>query len=80
MTAFTVQPTVLDGVSNDAAGSQEEIFGRQLTVLHFERENEALRIANASRYGVAASICTGEVHGPEDDLDQAVNRHEEEER
>jgi gamma-glutamyl-gamma-aminobutyraldehyde dehydrogenase len=53
-----VEPTVLEGIANDAPVAQEEIFGPVLTVLDFEDEEEALRIANASRYGLAASIWT----------------------
>ncbi len=53
-----VEPTVLEGVSADAAVAREEIFGPVLTVLDFEGEDEALRVANASPYGLAASIWT----------------------
>jgi gamma-glutamyl-gamma-aminobutyraldehyde dehydrogenase len=53
-----VEPTVLEGVSNDDPLAQEEIFGPVLAVIDFEREDEALRIANASRYGLAASVWT----------------------
>src|SRR5918995_6138315 len=53
-----VEPTVLEGISNDHRVAQEEVFGPVLAVLDFEREDEALQIANATRYGLAASIWT----------------------
>jgi gamma-glutamyl-gamma-aminobutyraldehyde dehydrogenase len=53
-----VGPTVLEGISNDDPVAQEEIFGPVLAVIDFEREDEALQIANATRYGLAASIWT----------------------
>jgi gamma-glutamyl-gamma-aminobutyraldehyde dehydrogenase len=53
-----VEPTVLEGISNDDPVAQEEIFGPVLAVIDFEREEEALRIANSTRYGLAASIWT----------------------
>ena len=53
-----VEPTVLEGVSNDHRVAQEEVFGPVLTVLDFDREEEAVAIANQSRYGLAASIWT----------------------
>jgi gamma-glutamyl-gamma-aminobutyraldehyde dehydrogenase len=53
-----IEPTVFDEVANDSQIAQEEIFGPVLAVLEFDDEDEALRIANASRYGLAASIWT----------------------
>jgi gamma-glutamyl-gamma-aminobutyraldehyde dehydrogenase len=45
-------------VAADDPIASEEIFGPVLTVLDFEREDEAVKIANASRYGLAASVWT----------------------
>jgi 4-(gamma-glutamylamino)butanal dehydrogenase len=53
-----VEPTVLEGLPPDHRVAQEEVFGPVLTVLDFEREDEAVEIANRSRYGLAASIWT----------------------
>jgi gamma-glutamyl-gamma-aminobutyraldehyde dehydrogenase len=53
-----VEPTVLEGLAPDHRVAQEEVFGPVLTVLGFEREEEAVEIANRSRYGLAASIWT----------------------
>jgi 4-(gamma-glutamylamino)butanal dehydrogenase len=53
-----VAPTVIDGIGNDDPLAQEEIFGPVLAVIDFEYEYEALALANATRYGLAASIWT----------------------
>jgi gamma-glutamyl-gamma-aminobutyraldehyde dehydrogenase len=53
-----VEPTVIDGISNEHRIAQDEVFGPVLTVLDFEREEEALALANQTRYGLAASIWT----------------------
>jgi gamma-glutamyl-gamma-aminobutyraldehyde dehydrogenase len=53
-----VEPTVLERISNDDPVAQEEIFGPVLAVIDFDDEDEALRIANSTRYGLAASIWT----------------------
>lgn len=54
-----VQPTVIDGVTPDNLLFQEEIFGPVLAVTTFETIEEAIRLANDSIYGLAASAYTG---------------------
>jgi acyl-CoA reductase-like NAD-dependent aldehyde dehydrogenase len=56
-----LRPTVLLDVTNDMRVAQEEIFGPVLAVLRFRDEAEALRIANGTRYGLAAYLWTGDV-------------------
>jgi 4-(gamma-glutamylamino)butanal dehydrogenase len=56
-----VEPTVFDGVRNDMRIAQEEIFGPVLSVIEFDTEDEAIRIANDSPYGLAASLYTDDV-------------------
>jgi len=56
-----VCPTLFTGAKNSMRIAQEEIFGPVLTVIPFEDEADALRIANDVRYGLAAYIWTGDV-------------------
>jgi acyl-CoA reductase-like NAD-dependent aldehyde dehydrogenase len=58
---FFMQPTVLDGVEPEMAVAQEEIFGPVLACLRFRDADEAVRIANGTRYGLAAAIWTADV-------------------
>ena len=53
-----VAPTVLDGLGPDAVTNREEIFGPVATVQPFDSESEALALANATDYGLSASIWT----------------------
>jgi aldehyde dehydrogenase (NAD+) len=55
------EPTVFSGVSNEMAIAQEEIFGPVLGIGRFESEEEALRIANDTRFGLAAGIWTNDL-------------------
>ncbi|MBT1159674.1 aldehyde dehydrogenase [Aminobacter anthyllidis] len=53
-----VQPTIFDNVALDNPLAVEEIFGPVLSIIPFDNENEAVRIANDSPYGLAASLWT----------------------
>jgi acyl-CoA reductase-like NAD-dependent aldehyde dehydrogenase len=53
-------PTVLAKVDNSMKVAQEEIFGPVVTVIPFENEKDAIRIANESRYGLMATVWTGD--------------------
>ena len=55
---FFVEPTVFEDVTAEMRIAQEEIFGPVLSVIRFENEEEALRIANDSVYGLAAAVWT----------------------
>ena len=46
--------------ANDAEIAQEEVFGPVVTVIPFEDEKDAIRIANGVRYGLMATIWTGD--------------------
>jgi len=53
-----VQPTVFADVDNSMTIAQEEIFGPVLVVIPYEDEDDAVRIANDSVYGLAGSVYT----------------------
>ncbi len=57
---FFFQPTVIAGAGQDSAVMQEEVFGPVVTVTPFDSDAEALHLANASNYGLAASIWTAD--------------------
>jgi aldehyde dehydrogenase (NAD+)/betaine-aldehyde dehydrogenase len=53
-------PTVIAAPNNDITAAQEEIFGPVVTVIPFADENDAVRIANDVKYGLMATIWTGD--------------------
>ncbi|NOR30502.1 MAG: aldehyde dehydrogenase family protein [Sulfitobacter sp.] len=53
-----VQPTIFDDVSHDDPLARDEIFGPVLSVIPFDSEADAVRMANDSIYGLAASVWT----------------------
>jgi betaine-aldehyde dehydrogenase len=55
---YYLRPTVLDGATNEMAASREEIFGPVVSVITFRDEDEAVRLANDTPYGLAGSIWT----------------------
>jgi aldehyde dehydrogenase (NAD+) len=53
---FFVKPTVFVNVTNDMTIAREEIFGPVLSVIAYDSEDEAVRIANDSKYGLHAAV------------------------
>ncbi len=53
-------PTLLTGVAQDSEIVQEEVFGPVLTLQTFATEDEAVRLANDTRFGLAATLATGD--------------------
>jgi aldehyde dehydrogenase (NAD+) len=53
-----LEPTVLADVSPDSALAQEEVFGPVVAVLPFDDEDQAVEIANGTRYGLAGYVWT----------------------
>ncbi len=64
---FFIEPTVIAGLDNSARVSREEIFGPVLTVIAHDGDDDAVRIANDSPYGLSGTVFSGD-----DDRAQAV--------
>ena len=58
---FYVRPTVFANVTNDMTIAREEIFGPVLSVIGYEDEDDVVRIANDTPYGLAGYISSGDV-------------------
>ncbi|QLH19712.1 aldehyde dehydrogenase [Streptomyces sp. Rer75] len=56
-----VEPTVFTGVRNTMRIAQEEVFGPVLAVIPFRDEDEAVTLANDSRYGLGAGVWTSDI-------------------
>jgi acyl-CoA reductase-like NAD-dependent aldehyde dehydrogenase len=57
---FFVRPTVFSEVTNDMTIAQEEIFGPVLSILPYDTEDDAIRIANDSPYGLSGGVQGGD--------------------
>lgn len=55
---YFIAPTVIEGLAFDCRTNQEEIFGPVVTLTPFESEEEVLKMANSTQYGLAATIWT----------------------
>lgn len=58
---FFYLPTVISGLDPTCRPEQEEIFGPVVTVQKFDDEEHAVRLANSTRYGLSATLFTGDV-------------------
>lgn len=58
---YFMRPTILTGVDNQMRVAQEEIFGPVLVTIPFDEPEEAVALANASIYGLAAGVWTRDV-------------------
>jgi aldehyde dehydrogenase (NAD+) len=57
-----IEPTIFVDVTNDMRIAQEEVFGPVLSVLKFKDEEDAIRIGNDIRFGLAAGVWTTSLH------------------
>jgi aldehyde dehydrogenase (NAD+) len=55
-TGYFVKPTLFSGVRNDMTIAREEIFGPVVTIIPYEDEEDAIRIANDTEYGLSAVV------------------------
>jgi len=72
---YYVQPTVIEGLTNECRTNQEEIFGPVVTLLPFDDESEVVKMANGTKYGLAASVWTKDLnvaHRMADQLDMGI--------
>jgi acyl-CoA reductase-like NAD-dependent aldehyde dehydrogenase len=59
---YFVEPTVFDGVGNQMRIAREEIFGPVMSVIRFKTEDDAVRMANDSSYGLQASVWSDNIN------------------
>ena len=59
---FVAKPTLFDGLKENMTIAQEEIFGPVLGVLTVKDDNEALKVASNSKYGLHASVFTQDIN------------------
>jgi betaine-aldehyde dehydrogenase len=59
---FYFSPTIFSNVKNNMKIAQDEIFGPVLTVMKFTGEEEAIELANATKYGLAAGVFTKDIN------------------
>ncbi len=58
---YYIEPTIIEGLSHLCRTNQEEIFGPVVCIIPFNTEEEVIEMANATKYGLSASIFTKDV-------------------
>jgi len=58
---YYLEPTVIEIYNDQCRVNQEEIFGPVVTIMPFETEEEALRMANSVKYGLSATVWTSDL-------------------
>ena len=60
-TGFYIAPTIIEGLDYMCHTNQEEIFGPVVTITPFDSEQEVLKMANSTKYGLAGSVFTQDI-------------------
>ncbi len=60
-TGYYVKPTVFANVSNDMTIAREEIFGPVLSIIPYDDEDDAIKIANDTPYGLSGYVSSGDI-------------------
>ncbi|MFN8252503.1 MAG: aldehyde dehydrogenase [Ferruginibacter sp.] len=58
---YFIEPTIIEGLNQQCQTNQEEIFGPVVTIQPFETAEDAIQLANATSYGLAATIWTQDI-------------------
>ncbi len=58
LNGWFIEPTIIEGLSNDCRANQDEIFGPVVSIMPFQSEEEVLGYANGSKYGLSATLWT----------------------
>lgn len=58
---YFIEPTIIEGLSQNCKTNQEEIFGPVVTIQPFDTMEEAIEMANCTGYGLAASVWTQDI-------------------
>ena len=58
---YFIEPTIIEGLSATCKTNQEEIFGPVVSLMPFDKEEDVIKMANATTYGLSASIYTKDV-------------------
>ncbi len=62
LNGWFIAPTVISGLDYNCRTNQEEIFGPVVTIMPFEKDEEALMMANSTNYGLSSSIWTTDIN------------------
>tara|TARA_B100000508_G_scaffold137355_1_gene131567 strand:- start:84409 stop:85851 length:1443 start_codon:yes stop_codon:yes gene_type:complete len=72
---FYIAPTIIEGLEYTCRTNQEEIFGPVVTITPFEDEEEVLKMANSTEYGLSATLWTSDLkraHRMADQIDAGI--------
>lgn len=72
---YFMEPTIIEGLSQNCRTNMEEIFGPVVTIMPFDTEKEVLEMANATKYGLSATVWTqnlSRAHRVADQLESGI--------